>query len=344
MSGAEPAQLMLLSDDASSSRELLLSYRKQQRTAMWTSGCSHAARLLFLGSHGVFVLVVSISLDSLSEASWWLLFVPVWAGDALCSVLIVASWFASCPYIKICLAARQPRLGIENPSILTDILPDIVLAVVGLIFLLLIFFGEYALCTYLDSAQRGKPRALLAAVVLLVIVSMLAICRGICLKHNSAHFIAVGAGLLMAVSAFVATRGEDVEPSSQALTALPAAACSVCFLSLSALRLCAIRHMLSREESLLRAAEVLVLAALVLAAVLFTFKVWRSQFAKAGTDGATAGILMCAIAALRWRMFCIELRRRPVHERLLMKPAAGPPLPPSDKSDVQIGESVQHAA
>jgi len=335
---------MLLEGESGSSRELLLSYRKQERTARWTSGCNRAAGLLFLGSHGVFVLVVSISLGSLSEASWWLLFVPVWAGDAVCSVLVIISWFASCPYIKLCLVERQQRLGSENPSILTDILPDIVLAAVGLIFLLLIFFGEYALCAYLDSAQHGEPRALLAVVVLLVIVSMLAICRGICLTRNSAHFISVGAGLLVAVSAFAATRGEDVAPSSQALAALPAAACAACFLALSALRLSTIMRVLSWEESLLRGAEILMLAALVFATGLFTLNVWRSKLAEAGIDGATAGVSMCVIVVLRWRMFCLELRRRPMDERLLMESLSDPALPPRSDSEVQLRESVQLAA
>ena len=32
-----------------------------------------------------------------------LTFLPAWIGDAVCALLVILSWFASCPYIQLCL-------------------------------------------------------------------------------------------------------------------------------------------------------------------------------------------------------------------------------------------------
>merc|ERR1719469_1637781 len=98
----------------------------QARTANWTTLACHATRLTFLLSHGMVVLSFAASLENLDQASWWLIWLPAWIGDSICMGLLIFSWFSSCPYLKLCVAERMPRVGIDNPSMLTEILPEIV--------------------------------------------------------------------------------------------------------------------------------------------------------------------------------------------------------------------------
>jgi len=177
-------------DSGHSARELLIA-RKKERTAQWTHYCCHAARVLFLFSHGLVVVIVSTHLEQLDQFSWWTLFTPAWIGDALCSVFIVAAWFASCPYIQLCMSERAACVG-DHPSILTEVLPEIILAILTLPVLLLTFFSEYALCRLLESRKAGKPVSLPTTTVLTSIVAILAICHGALLKHNSALFLIAG--------------------------------------------------------------------------------------------------------------------------------------------------------
>merc|ERR1719401_430495 len=137
--------------------------RVQERAAFRTHYILVAARLVFVFSHGALVVTSSVSLREGWEAqpgtSWWLTFLPVWLGNPMCCLLIISSWFASCPYIQWCMDQRQIRLGSSlNPSILTDILPEIVMSVFALIVIILAFVGEILLCRYFVSVSRS-PRA-----------------------------------------------------------------------------------------------------------------------------------------------------------------------------------------
>lgn len=302
-----------VADDDGMARELL-SPSKQERTAHWTHCACTGARLLFLFSHGVWALSISTSLEHLSEASWGVLFLPIWIGDALCAVLIIASWFLSCPYIKFCLEMRQQRRGINNPSILTEILPEILMAIASLFFLLIIFFGEYALFSYLESEQKGHPHTLAVVVVLLGFSGTVAVCYGVIIVYNSMVHVAVGAGTLGTVVVFACTRQSPV--STQAFCLIPIACCVFGLLVDLAWRFAVTLHVLTREERLLRLCEIAALGVLLFAVSTFAQKVSSDAFSEARILGMVAGASMCFMAVLRLRMCWLELWQ-PVTERML---------------------------
>ncbi|CAE7468872.1 unnamed protein product [Symbiodinium pilosum] len=139
-------------------QELLID-SAQERTARRTEHLLLAARLLFFFFHGLLIISASMGFE---EVSWWLIFTPAWLGDTVCVVLVILSWFGSCPYVQSCLQERQARLGDANPSILTDILPDIVMGVLSLVYMLLAVLAELLLCRpVLRLSQRlvadGRP-------------------------------------------------------------------------------------------------------------------------------------------------------------------------------------------
>merc|ERR1712241_935491 len=110
------------------------------RTGFRTSLTAHAARVVFLFSHGIFLVMVSLSLADLDEASWDTLFVPILVGNLLCILLLIWSVFASCPYIKRSQKLARIRVG-NYPSILTELLPEIFLSIIGVFLMLLICAG-----------------------------------------------------------------------------------------------------------------------------------------------------------------------------------------------------------
>jgi len=323
-----------------SARELLIPSR-EERTAAWTHYCCHVARLAFLLSHGVFVLEVSASLERLDEASWWALFLPVWIGDVLCLTLVIASWFVSCPYIWLCFHETQTRVG-NNPSILTEVLPEIVLAVFGFVFLLFILAGEYFLCAYLDSEQQGEPHGLPAAAVLLSIGGLLAMCHGVLLTHNSALFSLAGGALLLGVMAFAVTR-DGAPASAQALAVAPALPAIFGLLLVALHSLLLHRKVLSREECVLRAVEAIVLIALLFATSFLVFKISDERVREAGADGTAAGCALCLVALLRLRLCCWEARHGHPDERLTAEAAAPAVIATLGQISINMADSIANS-
>lgn len=296
-----------------SARELLIPSRGEW-TAPLTSYCCHAARVVLLMSHGLCVIVTSTTLKYLDEAHWWVLFTPVWIGYALCAVLVPASCCVSLPYLKLCWVQRQPVAGVgDNPSVLTEILPEIVLSFFGFFFLLLTFVGEFSLCGYLNAARRGKPHNLFAPACLLCISALLAICQGILFTHNSPLFIFGGSGLFLTMVIFAATRGGSA--LAQAFAFAPAAVAVFGLVCAMLLTLQRNFRFLNREERVLRMLEVVSLATLVIALLLSAAKVARSNLPEAETEVAVAGGSLCAVAMLRVRLCCWEVWGRPLNER-----------------------------
>jgi len=310
--------------DGPCGRELLIP-SKQERSAMWTNRTCHAVRLFFLLSHGLLVVSVSWSLEDWAEAEPYKLFAPAWVGDGVCAALLVYSWFASCPYIKLCLSERQPRVR-DGPSILTEILPEIVLAILGMFFLLLIFFSEFALCGYLSSAKAhpepGEAHGLAAASVLLVIVGFLATCHGACLTHNSSLYLFVGTGVFASTLLFAATRSSSV--GSQALTVVPAAVGIAGLLVFSVLRFRVASRVLSPQERSLRIVEVFALCVLLGSTVMLAYAVGEGERAPASLYGVVSGCTMCVLAVLRTFMFFLEAQKGLVEERIFAALSASP--------------------
>jgi len=310
-----------LQSSSSSVREILVPSRGEW-TAPMTRYCGHAARIVFLLSHGLCVIVTSTTLAHLEKANWWALFTPVWIGYALCAVLIPASCCASIPYMMLCWQERQPRAGVgdNNPSVLTEIAPDIVLSCVGFPFLVLTFLGEFKFCGYLNAVHQGKPYNLAVPTVLLCISALLAICQGVLFTHNSPLFIFGGSGVFFTMLIFVATHGGSAV--SRALAIVPAAIAVLGLLLAMLVRLQRHFRFLNREERGLRMLEVGSLATLLTTLLLSAFKVARSNLPQAETEVAVAGGSLCVVAVLRMRLCCWEVRGRPLDERRFTEASA----------------------
>jgi len=302
----------------------------QERTALRTHYLLLAARLLFVFSHGALVVSASADLGWEAFESWWLVFLPAWLGNVACVLLIIASWFASVPYIKCCLGERQARLGLANPSILTDLLPEIIMSVLGGIFITLTLVGEILLCQYLDSRSKGQPNSLWPTAVLLIVVALLSVCHGVCIRTHGELFCLVGGGLL--ASCIVAMWVPDGPMASSGWVAIlpgPVACAGLLAAAVRRSRKCAL--VLCREERLLRYGEQVALAVVFFALLVMVLRLActrgdRARRDRGATDAATAGLVagsgICAVAALRLRMVIVESRLTSVRERMILSAMA----------------------
>lgn len=295
-----------------------LIHNAQEKTAKRTHHCLMAARLTFICSHGVLMIMSSIKLGWATQvdASWWEIFLPVWVGNATCVAMIIASWFASCPYIQLCLSERQARLGNGNPSILTELLPELIIAFLTFLCVILVFVGELLLCVYLGKDGEGSMT--LCAVVLMI-VSFLAFCHGVLIRTNGDLFNFVGGGVLVTL-AIILTGAKTW------VLLVPSAISTFGLLALGIRRLYTCGIVLSREERLLRIAEQCVLGVVLVAliALVITVSVVSEEGPEAfrgghaAASGICAGIGVCSVAALRTRMAIVESRHSPIPERLVL--------------------------
>ena len=56
----------------------------------------------------------------------------------LAFAVLVGGWVASCSYMKLCLDESNPLVEggrVHNPSLLTDVLPELIMSAFGLLFL-----------------------------------------------------------------------------------------------------------------------------------------------------------------------------------------------------------------
>lgn len=303
----------------------------QEKTAQRTHNFLMAARFTFVCSHGVLMIMSSIKFGVEVNASWWTIFAPVWVGNASCAALVVASWFASCPYIQACLAERQARLG-NNPSILTELLPELIIAFFTFLCIILVFVGELLLCTYLGKPDDGSRKV--ASAVVLMIVSSLACCHGVLIRTNGDLFNFVGGGVLVTLVVLLAGAPSWV-------LVVPPAISTFGLLVLAVHRLYTCGVVLSREERLLRVAELCVLSVVLVAlvALVLTLRLAAGGgeeplhgSAAAAALGACAGAGICGVAALRTRMAIVESRQTPIRERLVFK--LSPPSGSASSVDV----------
>mmetsp|Transcript_117982 Transcript_117982/g.333719 ORF Transcript_117982/g.333719 Transcript_117982/m.333719 type:complete len:341 (+) Transcript_117982:130-1152(+) len=305
---------------------LILSAR--ERTALRTHHMLVAARLAFIFSHGALLMSASVSLGW-AATSWWAVFAPAWLGNAICIVLVIYSWFASCPYVKLCLSEHQARLGDNNPSILTELFPEVIMAVLGFFFMLLVFAGEMLLCQYLDDDRHGHSANLVPSAVLFIMLSLCACCRGICIRNDGEFFTLLGAG------AFATTVVALLLPAgytgrSTWMLVLPPLVSVGGLIVISLQRLRQRRCLFTREERILRAVE---LCVILLVLVAFAVLLWALAIkdecgaamalrgpaagegcgdanqvprSTAASAGFVVGICVCLIAALRARMVIVE--------------------------------------
>jgi len=244
-------------------------------------------------------------------------------------VLLVFSWFASCSYVHQCLNQGQARLGesatTNNPSILTELFPQVIMAMFGLVFVLLALVAEILLCRYLDRGQRGESRTLVPSALFFILVSLLATCRGICINANAELFCFLGAGCLVSFTAALCVPGEPFVDSAW-IFVLPQLASAFGLLVSACLRLRRAKRVLTREERILRVVEQLMLIGLLAALGLLLWALAPAgahHQSSASSAGAAAGCLICLIAALRARMAVVESRHSLVRNRLLDCEASG---------------------
>lgn len=286
----------------------------EDETGFMTHYACHCVRLIFLLSHGLLVIVVSAQLDN-SEASWFWLFTPIWVGDVLCCLLAVFAWIASCPYITFAMSSMPANVK-GPPKLLTELFPEIFLAVLGFIFLVLIFIGEYSFCSYLAA---GDGTGLTSAAVPLCVAAALAVCHGALLTTDSPLYICVGLGVLLSVVIFGATR--ESAAREQALAVVPSAVAVLVLLLCMLNRLCRFYFLLSVEELALRALEAIILALMFMASVAATFKMWHDKLAEASSDGVILGLCLCLIALLRARLCWWEAKGGTLEERSILQVA-----------------------
>lgn len=296
----------------------LLSDSAQEKTAKHTRHLLLAARLTFFFSHGVLIIVASMALGWQMTTSWWLIFTPAWLGDFLSMLLVVLSWFGSCPYIHLCLQERQARLGDANPSILTEILPDIFFGVLSLIYIILALVAEILLCRHLQHVwHSGEPMETpTACAVFLILVSLLTCCRGICIYTSGEIFSLLGVGAL-ASSILGMCLPRSLGDSAWVLF-VPWLLVVLGLQVTLSYRLKKLRKVLCREEVLLRVAEQVLISMAFLSLVVIVVELSPySLGGGAGTAGIALGTGICCLALLRGRMVLAEHRFGHLPDRML---------------------------
>eukprot|EP00933_Yihiella_yeosuensis_P017832 TRINITY_DN14822_c1_g1_i1.p1 TRINITY_DN14822_c1_g1~~TRINITY_DN14822_c1_g1_i1.p1 ORF type:complete len:340 (-),score=41.75 TRINITY_DN14822_c1_g1_i1:77-1096(-) len=292
----------------------------QERTAFRTRHLLIASRLAFAFSHGLLVVSGSVALGWEGDVSWYVVFAPAWFGDCVCMLLLISSCFASCPYIQCCLHERQARLGDTNPSILTNILPDIVMAILSFLFLLLAFLAELLLCWYLEAVRLGGNPALGPCASVFIVVSVITCCRGICISASGELFSFAGAAALLSSIASLSISGGPLGQHGWVLL-LPWPLAVGGLLFCLTQRLGRAKQVLSPEEKRLRLGEQGVLAVVLVAlSVSIITLAGMDESAEShrvsGTAGIVAGAGVAAVAVLRGRMALVESRISPISERL----------------------------
>jgi len=229
--------------------------------------------------------------------------------------------------MRLCLSERESRCGTDNPSLITDLLPDIVLAIFGFLFMLLITVTEEVFCSYI-AAKQASTLQFTVVVFLVSAIGCLAVCHGICLMYDSLLFVLLGGGILATVitSVLIPSSG----PGFWALAIVPTIVVLTGLIITAAHRLCMTRSVLNLEERILRIAEGAILVIMLAASVNLVHRIRSTSMGKVGVNGMITGISMCIIAVLRLRMCCLEVRTRPLDERLFTKMVvaadANPPL------------------
>lgn len=289
--------------------------------AFRTRNCLIAARLVFVFFHGLLIIITSWSLrlgwKAIGSNSWFSIgFYFVWFGDALSCAIVIYSWFASCSYVSYCLEQRQARMGNNNPSILTDILPSIVMAIMGLVFLLFALWGEVWLYQYLanlDADGRessGNIRSIKPAAAVLGIAAVLGSCHGVCIRTNGWFFNSLGFGALATcILALCVPGGLAGRQSWVILIPSPVACLGILLATVKQSRQLSNGAGQERKRDLKRLAEqcVLILLSVALVVLICLFASPADPFWRASA-GAVVGAGICVVAILRALMLCMPPR------------------------------------
>lgn len=291
--------------------------RAQERSAFRTHYLLVATRLVFVFSHGALVLLSAISLREGWEAtssSWWVTFLPVWFGNPLCCLLIIYSWFASCPYIQWCMEQRQIRLGSSlNPSILTDILPEIVMSIFALIVVILTLVGELLLCQYFVDVSRrplSEEASIVPSAIVFFLISLLAGCHGVCFTTMGDFLVPLSCVAIATIVVILSVPGHLTGSCSWAiLLPSPFGVLGILVATIRRQRAHRSASSISREEQLLNSLEQFLLSSVLIALiVLICFLASKMGTGTSSFLGAVIGGGICLIALVRARMTRIAWR------------------------------------
>ncbi|CEL97175.1 unnamed protein product [Vitrella brassicaformis CCMP3155] len=296
-----------------SGREVLLAWRVEHSGRL-THWLTIAAKLVLLASHGLWLYALALRQDGVISWRWSYVFLPAWIGDVLCLAILLISWFASCPYIRLCLNEHTTRIGSDdNPSVLTEILPEIFLAMLGFFFVLLILASESLLCQFLASAQKS---AMLVSMFVFG-VSLLCGCHGLCLKSDSAHVYGLlGLDGLVTLALLLGVREFDWPVS---LIAMPSVVAAFCFLVCAGRDYKRSADVLVREEKILRILESVFLLCILSAAASTYFTLLNKDPAdrRFSRDGFVVAFSMVVISVVRGVLAYKEIQLGEVSARRL---------------------------
>eukprot|EP00397_Hematodinium_sp_SG-2012_P032973 GEMP01035165.1.p1 GENE.GEMP01035165.1~~GEMP01035165.1.p1 ORF type:complete len:343 (+),score=29.42 GEMP01035165.1:92-1030(+) len=282
------------------------------------------AKAVFLFTHGALLCNLGSYLDSSEKTDWLWVFFPAWLGNSLTAVLLVVSWFASCPYIKLCLNEHLPQVN-ENPSILTEVFPNICMAVMGLLFVICMIIMEYMLCDFLmyrgTAEEAHYEKALVATSTICCLMCLL---HSVCLKRNTPLYaVASATGL----STIVVLECAHLSVSFLSIAMFPLVGGVGAALYFSIRELRSIKDVLCAEERWLRFAECTLIGIELLIIVIIAagesglphphgggFPSYRMQ-------GLGLGLPLICISMLRIRMLWYEFYGRvgTIEARLLKK-------------------------
>uniref|UniRef100_A0A0G4HWL5 Uncharacterized protein n=1 Tax=Chromera velia CCMP2878 TaxID=1169474 RepID=A0A0G4HWL5_9ALVE len=124
------------------------------------------SKLVFLSSHALLFVNVGLKLRGEGFRTFGQAFVITLTGIVVTACFLIVSWFASCRYIRSCVRQSTTRNGDENPSVLTEILPLILISLIAFLWIWIVFTGEFLLADFLDSLERGDVYGLISLSVL----------------------------------------------------------------------------------------------------------------------------------------------------------------------------------
>eukprot|EP00392_Amoebophrya_sp_AT5.2_P000122 g122.t1 len=261
--------------------------------------------------------------------SWATVFLPIFAFYPVGAVLLFLSWFLSCDYMKSCLRERRPQLlgSPDNPSLLTEVLPKIVVGILSVFFLLVTLIAEISICHLLTKelpltwttsssevaggvtcdpeASKVKDGNLVVTIPIHVTTWTLLACAiaalyGILLRRRS---------LVAWVSLYIALTLILVQLHYVPVTIkwFPLLALLAIITTNFGVRLHEIASILTKEETLLRVSEVVIGAALFL--LLLIFNVAGSML-NLGHGLAAIGVGVILAAAVRARLAVLSATNR----------------------------------
>lgn len=230
------------------SRSLVLIGYRPEESGHLTAGFVVGAQIVLIFTHALFFIFLMNNFNSgQGYISWIWIFWIAWCGDLLGIFLLVLSWFASCSYINTCVSENASRVGQDtNPSVLTDLLPEIVLSIGGFIYVLLILITEILLYKFVSS---GFLVSYTPFVLTAVMICLISVTYGVLVHHdNSQVFFVLGTdGLVTLLLSLWVINGLVAS-----VLVLPSGMSAAVLSILEALKLCKVWLVLCQEEKNLR--------------------------------------------------------------------------------------------